>query len=76
MILGSFYDYQIQLANALSLTEDVSILFELKKLEDPFSELIDEKVDYYLLGRGKPWYHPKGFKTLIDYIIIPRTMYY
>jgi alpha-maltose-1-phosphate synthase len=68
ILLGSFIDYQIQLANQLCQSDKVSILSSAQKLDCAFDEIIDDKVNYLFLGRGKPWYHPKGFHAIIDFI--------
>lgn len=65
---GSFIDYQIQLANALSKKETVMLVIPENKLPREHLGTIDNKVDFHLLGRGKPWYHPLNLFTFKDLI--------
>ena len=65
---GGFIDYQIQLANALSKKETVMLVIHANKLPREHLGTIDNKVDFHLLGRGKPWYHPLNLFTFKDLI--------
>ena len=65
---GRFIDYQIQLANALSKNDTVMLILALSRLPEEGIGFINKKVDFYLLGKGKPWYHPVNsliFKDII-----------
>ena len=65
---GSFVDYQIQLANALSKKNTVMLVVPINKLPSENSRTIDKKVGFYLLGRGKPLYHPTSLLIFRDFI--------
>ena len=66
--LGCFIDYRIQLANALSRKNTVMLVFFANTLPDENIETIDKKVDFHLLGRGKPVYHPASLLILKDFV--------
>jgi glycosyltransferase involved in cell wall biosynthesis len=68
LIFGGFVDYQIQLANSLSKTADVMLCISSKKLKKEHIKLINKDVDFYLLGKGKNWYHPINWLALIEFI--------
>lgn len=68
ILFGSFIDYQIQLANVLSEKNTVMLMIYANGLPEEFIEIIDEKVNFFLLGRGKPWYHPINILVLNDTI--------
>ncbi|MCK4732795.1 MAG: glycosyltransferase family 4 protein [Methanophagales archaeon] len=63
-----FFDYIIQLANALSKKNSVMLVIPANKLPRVHSGSIDKKVDFQLLGRGKPLYHPTNILILKDFI--------
>jgi glycosyltransferase involved in cell wall biosynthesis len=63
-----FFDYIIQLANAFSKKETVMLVIAANKLPSENSGTIDNKVDFYLLGRGKPLYHPTNLLIFKDFI--------
>jgi glycosyltransferase involved in cell wall biosynthesis len=65
---GGFIDYQIQLANALCKKETVMLAIPANKLPSEYLGTIDKKVDFQLLGRGKPWYHPTSLLIFNDFI--------
>ena len=65
---GGFIDYQIQLANALCKKETVMLVIPANKLPREHLGSIDKKVDVYLLGRGKPWYHPISLLIFKDFL--------
>ena len=65
---GGFIDYQIQLANALSKKEAVMLVIPANKLPSEYLGSIDKKVDFHLLGRGKPLYHPTNILIFKDFI--------
>jgi glycosyltransferase involved in cell wall biosynthesis len=65
---GGFIDYQIQLANALSKKETVMLAIVANKWPSEHLGTIDNKVNLYLLGRGKPWYHPISLFIFKDFI--------
>jgi glycosyltransferase involved in cell wall biosynthesis len=66
--LGGFIDYQIQLANALSRKNTVMLVIFANTLPDENIETIEKKVDFHLLGRGRPSYHPTSLLILKDFI--------
>ena len=66
--IGGFFDYQIQLTNALSKKETVMLVIPANALPKEHIETIDKKVDFILLGRGKPWYYPINLLILKDFI--------
>ena len=66
--LGGFIDYRIQLANALSRKNTVMLVIFANTLPKENIETIDKKVDLYLLGRGKPVYHPTSLLILKDFV--------
>jgi glycosyltransferase involved in cell wall biosynthesis len=68
VLFGIFIDYQIQLANALSRKNTVMLVIPANKLPSVFLGTIDKKVDFRLLGRGKPLYHPTNILILKDFI--------
>ena len=68
ILFGSFIDYQIQLANVLSEKNAVMLMVYANRLPEEFIEIIDEKVNFFLLGRGKPWYHPISILLLKDIV--------
>jgi glycosyltransferase involved in cell wall biosynthesis len=49
---GGFIDYQIQLANALSKKNTVMLVIPANKLPEEFTEIIDERVNLFLLGEA------------------------
>lgn len=65
---GGFIDYQIQLANALCKKETVMLVIPANILPSEHSGTIDRKVDFHLLGKGKPWYHPTNIFIFKDFI--------
>lgn len=65
---GNFIDYQIQLANALCKKEEVIIVIPMNELPNEYLGTIDKEIDFYVLGRGKPWYHPVSLLILKDTI--------
>ena len=68
MCFGSFIDYQIQLANALLKKETVMLVIPENKLPREHLGTIDNKVDFHLLGRGRPSSHPASLLILKDFI--------
>jgi alpha-maltose-1-phosphate synthase len=71
LIFGGYVDYEIQLANALVKSEEVTLLLPVAKLEEEFSLTLDERVKLYLLGEGKPKY----FKAPSFFWHILKTMW-
>ena len=65
---GGFIDYQIQLVNALCKKNTVMLVIPANKLPSEHSGTIDEKVNFHLLGRGKPLYHPVSLLILSSFI--------
>ena len=65
---GAFIDYQIQLANALSKSETVMLILPFNHLPEEGIGVINKGVDCYLLGKGKPRYHPTNLFILKDCI--------
>ena len=65
---GGFFDYIILLANALSKKETVMLIIPENKLPGEHLGSIDKKVDFHLLGRGKPLYHPASLLIFKDFI--------
>ena len=65
---GGFIDYQIQLANALCKKETVMLVIPANILPSEHLGTIDTKVDFQLLGRGKPLYHPTNIFIFKDFI--------
>ena len=63
-----FFDYIIQLANALSKKETVMLAIPANFLPSENQNTIDKKVDFQLLGRGKPLYHPASLLIFKDFI--------
>ena len=66
--LGSFIDYQIQLANTLCKRERVLLMIPTNRLSIEYLKTVDQKVDIYLLGKGKPLYHPMSLLILRNFI--------
>jgi glycosyltransferase involved in cell wall biosynthesis len=58
VLFGSFIDYQIQLANALSQKEEVMWVLPLMSLPEEFRGTIDKKVIFYVIRGRRPIYHP------------------
>ena len=65
---GGFIDYQIQLANALSKKETVMLVISANKLPSEHFGSIDKKVDFHLLGRDRPLYHPTSLLIFRDFV--------
>jgi glycosyltransferase involved in cell wall biosynthesis len=66
--LGLFIDYQIQLANALSKKHTVILILPSNKVPEEYTGTIDKKVDFHLLGRSRPSYHPVNLLIFKDFI--------
>ncbi len=62
-----FFDYTIQLVNALSKKETVMLVITAN-MPNEHLESIDKKVDLYLFGRGYSLYHPANLLTLMDFV--------
>ena len=70
LCIGAFYDYTIQLANALSKKETVMLVLPArKKSPDEHLATVDEKVNLYLLVASptRPLYHPANLLLLRDF---------
>jgi len=64
-----FFDYTIQLANALSKKDVVRLMILANKSPGELLDIIDKKVDFHLLAKGKPVYHPASlllYKNVVD----------
>ena len=68
VLFGIFIDYQIQLANVLSKKNTVMLLIPANTLPSDYLGSIDKKVDFRLLGRGGPLYHPASLLIIKDFI--------
>ena len=68
ILFGGFIDYQIQLANALCKKETVMLVIPANKLPIEYLGTIDKKVNFQLLGRGSPLYHPASLLIFRDFI--------
>ena len=68
--IGTFIDYEIQLANALCSKHEIMLVIPGNGLPDPYSGTIDRQVDVRLLYGGKPLYHYSSLFILNNFIKI------
>src|SRR3972149_8406085 len=68
-------DYTIQLANALSKSEEVTIVLSDNPQMEEYIENIDAKVNLYIARKAKcPFYHPKNLLIPIEITIKIRQL--